>query len=141
MYYYSAFLHITLYAQNFENETHKILWNIEIRTDHSVPPRRPVLVLNINTKKACYIVDFAVSTDHKVKVKEVKNVDKHVDFAREDKKLWNMKVTVISILVEALGTFPPNLEKGLDDLKVREKAETMLMTPLLKSSQMGRKLL
>ena len=34
-----------------ENETHKILWNFEIQTDHLISARRPDLVLVNNKKK------------------------------------------------------------------------------------------
>ena len=33
-----------------ENETHKILWDFEIQTDHLISARRPDLVI-VNTKK------------------------------------------------------------------------------------------
>ena len=48
-----------------ENETHKILWDFEIQTDHLIPARRPNLVL-INKKKNCYLVDISVSSDNRV---------------------------------------------------------------------------
>ena len=38
------------------------------------------------------MVDFAVSTDHRVKLKEIEKRDKYMDLARECKKLWNLKV-------------------------------------------------
>ena len=41
-------------------------------------------------------MDFAVSADHSVKLKE-KEKDKYL--ARELKKLWNVKVTFISIVI------------------------------------------
>ena len=47
-------------------------------------------------------MDFAVPVDHRVKLKESENIDKYLDLARELKKLWNMKVTVI-IVIGALG--------------------------------------
>ena len=61
-----------------ENETHKILWDFEIKTDHLIPARRPDLVF-INKKKkkekrkkkrTCQLVNFAVPADHRVKLKE-----------------------------------------------------------------------
>ena len=33
-------------------------------------------------------------------------------------KLWNMKVTVIVIVISALGTIPKRLVKGLEDLEI-----------------------
>ena len=49
-------------------------------------------------------MDFAVPADHKVKLKESEKRDKYLDFARELKKLWNMKDIVIPIVIGALGT-------------------------------------
>ena len=49
-------------------------------------------------------MDFAVRTDHQVKLKESEKEDKYLDLARELKKLWNMKVKVIPIVIRAPGT-------------------------------------
>ena len=49
-------------------------------------------------------MNLAVPVDHRVKLKEIENRDKYLDFARELKKLWNMKVTIIPIVTGALGT-------------------------------------
>ena len=48
-------------------------------------------------------VNFAVPADHKIKLKESEKKDKYLDLARELKKLWNMKVTIISIVIGAFG--------------------------------------
>ena len=64
-------------------------------------------------------MDFAVPVDHRLKLKESKKSDKYLDLTREMKKknkLWNMKVTVIPIVISALGTIPKNLVKGVEEL-------------------------
>ena len=35
---------------NSENDTHKLLWDFDIQTDHLISPRRPDLII-INNKK------------------------------------------------------------------------------------------
>ena len=54
-------------APLLENDTHKLLWDFNIQTDHLTPARRPDLII-INKKKKkkriCKIVDFAVPADH-----------------------------------------------------------------------------
>ena len=40
-------------------------------------------------------VDFVVPVDHRIKLKECEKKDKYLDLARELKKLWNMKVTIV----------------------------------------------
>ena len=56
-------------------------------------------------------MDFAVLADHWVKLKEYEKKDKYQDLAKELKKLWNMKVTVIPIVISVLGTITEGLIK------------------------------
>ena len=54
-----------------ENDTHKLLWDFEIHTDHLISVRRPDLII-IKKKRICKIVDFAVLANHRIKLKNVK---------------------------------------------------------------------
>ena len=76
----------------------------------------------INKKKRTYPLDLAVLVD------ESKKIDKYLDLARELKKLWNMKVTVIPIVV---GLKRVGLEKRLGELEIR-KIETIQTTSIAK---------
>ena len=87
-----------------ENEMHKIIWYFEILTDHLISARRPDLVIVNKKERTCQVVDFAVPADHRVKLKESEKRDNYLDLARELKKLWNMKVTVMPTVTGALGT-------------------------------------
>ena len=69
-------------------------------------------------KRTCKIVDFADPADHRIKLKEYEKRDKYLDLDRELKKLWNMQVTIIPIVISAFGTVTKGLLKGLEDLKV-----------------------
>ena len=59
----------------------------------------------------CWIVDFAVPGDHEIKLKKKnEKKDKYLDLDRElKKKLWNMKATMIPVLIGAVST----INKGL----------------------------
>ena len=50
-------------------------------------------------------------------MKEIEKKDKYLDLARELKKLWNMKVTVITVLIGALSTVTKRLVKGTRGLR------------------------
>ncbi len=87
-----------------ENDTHKLLWDFDIQTDHLISTRRPDLII-INKKKRTFkIVDFAIPADYRIKLKECEKKYKYLDLARELKKLWNMKVSVVPIEFGAFGT-------------------------------------
>ena len=75
-------------------------------------------------------MDFAVPVDHRVKTKEREKIAKYLDLARELKNLWNMKETVMLIVVEALGMVPTGLEKG--ELVIRGRIETIKLVALIK---------
>ena len=73
---------------------------------------------NQQKKKICEIVEFAVPADYRIKLKECEKRDKNLDLARELKKLWNMKVTIIPIVIGAFGTVTKGLLKGQEDSEV-----------------------
>ena len=50
------------------------------------------------------------------------------------KKLWNMQVIVIPIVIGAFGTVTKGLLNGLDDLEVGRRVETIQITTLLRSA-------
>ena len=56
------------------------------------------------------------------KLKESEKNDKYQDFARDLKKLWNVRVTVILIIIDALGTVTKGFVQGLKDLEIRRRA-------------------
>ena len=92
-------------------------------------------------KKICKIVDFAIPADHRIKLKECEKSDKFLDLARELKKLWNMKVTIIPIVIGAFGTVTKWLLKSLEDLEVGGGVETIQTTALLKTARILRRVL
>ena len=85
------------------------------------------------------MVDFAVPADHRINLKEGEKKDKYLDLARELKKLWNMKVTIVTIVIGALGTITKRFLKGLEDLEVGGRVETIQMTALLRTARILRR--
>ena len=131
-----------------EHDTQKLLWDFDIQTDHLISARRQDLIIMNKKKKKkkrkriCKIVDFAVPADHRIKLKECEKRDKYLDLARElKKKLWNMTVTIIPIVIRAFGTVTKGLLKGLEDLEVGGQVETIQTTALLKTARILRRVL
>ena len=57
-------------APVLENDSHKLLWDFGIQTDHLNPARRPNLIIINKKKRICKIVDFAVPVDYRRNLKE-----------------------------------------------------------------------
>ena len=127
-------------APVLENNTHKllrVLWHTHESPNHSQKTRP----YNNTKKRICKIVGFAVPADHRIKLKECEKKDKYLDLARELKKqqLWNMKVTIISIVIGAFGSVTKGLLMGLEDWEVGRRVETIQTTTLLKTARILRR--
>ena len=85
-----------------DNETHNLHWDFEKEIYHNInQTTRPSD--SQEKKKTCRIVDIAVPEDHWVELKESEKWDKFLDLAKEQKWRWNMEVTVLLIVIGALG--------------------------------------
>ena len=73
-------------APVLENNTHKLLWDFDIHTDHLISARIPDLMIINKKKRTCKIVDFTVPAEHRIKLKECEKKDKYLDLSRELKK-------------------------------------------------------
>ena len=65
-----------------ENDSHKLLRDVNIQMDHLIPARRPYIII-INKRKR----EFAVPVDQRINLKESEKTDKYPDLARELKRL------------------------------------------------------
>ena len=92
-------------------------------------------------KKTLPNCGLAVPADHRLKLKEGEKKDKFLDFARKLKTLWNMKVTVIPIVIGVLGTVINGLIKRLKDQEIRGREETIQTTALLRSARTPKRVL
>ena len=72
-------------APVLENNTHKLLWDFDIHTDHRISVRRPDLIIIKKKKKKKEIAKLSI--DHRIKLKECQKKDKYLNLARELKKL------------------------------------------------------
>ena len=55
--------------------------------------------------------------------------------------MWNMKVTIVPVVIGAFGTITKELLKGLEDLEVDGRVETIQMTALLRTARILKRVL
>ena len=61
-----------------------------------------------------------------------------MDFARKLKKLWNMNVTIILVMIGAFSIVTKGLQKGLEYLEVGGRVETIQTTAVLRTAKILR---
>ena len=82
-----------------------------------------------------------ILADHRIKLKECEKKDKYLDLSRELKKLWDMKATIVPIVIGAFRKITKGLLKGQEDLEVGGRVETIQMTALLRMARILRRVL
>ena len=87
----------------------------------------------------CQIIDFAIPYDTRVDDKEVEKIQKYLDVVKEVKKMWNIKVTVVHLVVGALGTHAKVLEKRLKNIGIETKITELQKTVLIHTCRILRK--
>ena len=111
-----------------ENDKCKIPWDFTVQADHEVYVRRPDVIVVQKDKYICQITDFACPYDGRVDSKELEKIEHYQDLARELRKIWNMKVKVILLVIGALGTTPIKLRNWLKEIGI-EMNNTMYVEP------------
>ena len=84
-----------------------------------------IIIIQQKTENLMYC-GFCSSGRPQTKIVDGEKRDKYLDLAREQKKLWYMKVTVIPIVISALGTVTKDLGEGLEDLEIKIRVETTI---------------
>ena len=72
--------------------------------------------------------------DSRVASKEEEKVQKYQDLVRELRKLWQVKVKVVPVVVGALGTIPKALEKHLKEIGTSVRVDLLQKVALLEIS-------
>ena len=124
-----------------ENEKVKILWDFMIQTDRVIEHRRPDIVVVEKIGGKCFIIDIAVPGDHNIQQKEIEKKTKYEDLRIEVARLWNKEVSVIPVVVGALGTLTANLKKNLKELGIPNVIPCLQKSALLGTASILRRTL
>ena len=101
---------------------HELLWDFYIQMDHQISTRS-----YDNQQQKRELAELRTLLSRWTTEWNWTNVkrDKYLDLAKELKKLWNMKVTIIPIVIGARGTVSQGLVQGLEDLEITRRMENI----------------
>ena len=83
-----------------------------IQTIKEIEHRRPGITVIDKEKRECKTINIVVTGYQYMKVEELEKITKYKDLRLQEQKLWNVKATVIPVVVGALGTFCEELENN-----------------------------
>ena len=100
----------------------KIIWDFTVQADLEIYGARPDIIVVQKDKNLCQITDFACPYDR-----------------RELRKIWNIKVKVIPLVIRALGTAPIKFRSWLKEIGIENQITELHNTVLLHTTQILQK--
>jgi len=68
-----------------------ILWSQQVQTDRTIPSNKPDIIIHVNQKGTCMLIDVAISGERNVIKKETEKILKYKDLTIEIQRMWNVK--------------------------------------------------
>ena len=93
-----------------ENESYKIICDLNIQTGNIIEHSRPGMIIIDKTSKKAQVIDFAVPADHRTEISQQRKIENYQDLKCELQKLRNLKISRWSIVIGALTTIPKSLK-------------------------------
>jgi len=82
-----------------------------IHTDRDVTANKPDIVIKNKKEKTCTLIDVAIPADRNVVQKEAENKLKYKSLCIEIQRMWNLKCTIIPVIIGATGIVTRSLKE------------------------------
>jgi hypothetical protein len=91
-----------------------VLWNQEVHTDTEVTANRPDIIIKNKKEKACTLIDVAIPADRNVVQPTNARSIQYKSLCIEIQRMWNLKCTIIPVIIGATGIVRRSLRKRLE---------------------------
>ena len=90
-----------------------MLWNQAVHTATEVTANRSDKIIKHKKEKTCTLIDVTILADRNVEQKEAEKKLKYQSLCIEIQRMWNLKCTIIPIIIGATGIVTRSLRKNL----------------------------
>jgi len=127
----------TLYINNINNNNN----NKAVHTDREVTANRPDIILKNKKEKICTLIDVALSADRNGVQKEAEKKLKYKSLCIEIQRMWNLKCTIVPVIIGATGIVTRSLKKNLEAVPGKHSIDSLQKTAVLGTSHIIQKVL
>ena len=118
-----------------------MLWNQAIHTDREVTANRPDIIIKNRKEKTCTLIDVAIPADRITVQKEAKKKLKYKNLCIEIQRIWNLKCTIIPIIIGAIGIVTRSLGKNLEAVAGKHSIDQVQKLAIFGTSHIIQKVL
>ena len=112
-------------------------------THREVTANRPDIIIKNKKEKTCTLIGVAIPADRNVVQKEADKKLKYEykSLCIEIQRMWNLKCTIIPIIIGATGIVTRSLRKNLEAVPGKHSTDSLQKTAILGTSHIIRKVL
>jgi hypothetical protein len=122
----------------YEDKDATVLWNQVVHTDKEVTANRPDIIIK---SKKCTLVNVAIPADRNFVQKEAEKKLKYKRLGIEIQRMWNLKCTIIPVIIGATGIVTKSLRKNLEAIPGKHSIDSLQKAAILGTSHIIRKVL
>ena len=118
-----------------------VLWNQAVHTDREVTANRPDIIIENKKEKTFTLIDVAIAADRNVVQKEAEKKLKYKSLCIEIQRMWNLKCTIVPVIIGATGIVTRSLKKNLETVPGKHSIDSLQKTAILGTSHIIREVL
>jgi hypothetical protein len=118
-----------------------IVWNQAVHTDTEVTANRPDIITKNKKDKTCTLIDVATPADRNVVQKKAEKRLKYKSLCIEIQRMWNLKCTIVPVIIGATGIVTRSLRKNLEAVPGKHSIDSVQKTAIVGTSHIIRKVL
>ena len=118
-----------------------VLWNQAVHTDREVTANRPDIIIKNKKEKTCTLIEVAIPADRNVVQQEAQKKLKYKSLCIETQRMWNLKCTIMPVIIGTTGIVTRSLKKNLEAAPVERSIDSLQKTAILGTSHIIRKVL
>jgi len=102
-----------------------MLWNQAVHTYRKVTANRPDIIIKNKKEKTCTLIDVVIPADRNVVEKEAEKKLKYKILCIEIQRMWNLKCTIVPIIIGATGIVTRSLRKNLETVPGKHSIDSL----------------
>jgi len=118
-----------------------VLWNQVVHTDREVTANRPDIIIKNKKDKTCTLIDVAIPADRNAVQKEAEKKLKYKSLCIEMQRMWNLKCTIVPVIIGATGIETGSLKKNLETAPRKHSIDSLQKIAILGTSHTIQKVL
>ena len=118
-----------------------VLSNQAVHTDREVTANWPDTIIKNKKEKTCTLLDVAIPADGNAVQKEAEKKLKYKILRIEIQRMWNLKWTIIPVIIGATGIVTRSSRKNLEAIPGKHWIDSLQKTAILGTSHIIRKVL